>query len=302
MSEIPSSSLDARELLSRPIDQFHAKSYEIGGDFRILWGTIDMYLRRLDPIVKDIQEDIIPLERHSPLYRETRQRLYLEISRMPGFDIAKIQSIDISPSGILSVRYTGKTESINLTERWNMILLPSWAKEQVQKKAEKARTELEKEVATESLYDGSVLISYIPATALTLLTAHALYDGGKKSINTAKYILDKVTVRDTDGKMRIISLWEAYTGTKESIKWSIMKLLEKAGYLWDAVRKWWFSPVERSLEATKKQITAQNYEEYKKTNPNTKVSEQEYQKLQQEVIGQIEKSSWVTLSERVSNI
>lgn len=133
MLEVSPPSLDARELLSRPIEDFHAKSYEIAGDFRMLWGTIDIYLRRLDPLVKDMMTDaIIPLERHSSLYRDTRQKLYLEISRMSGFDIKTIQSINISPAGILTIQYPDRQASLNLIERWNTLLLPQDEKNNIQ--------------------------------------------------------------------------------------------------------------------------------------------------------------------------
>ena len=82
---------------------------------------------------KDMMTDaIIPLERHSSLYRDTRQKLYLEISRMSGFDIKTIQSINISPAGILTIQYPDRQASLNLIERWNTLLLPQDEKNNIQ--------------------------------------------------------------------------------------------------------------------------------------------------------------------------
>lgn len=302
MSEISPSSLDARELLSRPIEQFHVKLYETWGDFRMLWGIVDIYLQRLDPVTRGTQTDIIPIDQHSPLYRETRQKLYLEITRMPGFDISRIQSINISPAGILTINYPDRSESINLINRWNAILLPLPDKSNILTSSEGALYNLDKDASIESLYDGSVLVSYIPGTVLTLAWAHALYDGGKKSIDTTKYIINKITIRDTNGKMRIIPLSGIYSWTKESIRGSTMKLLEKTGYMWDVVSKWWFSPIELSLNASKKEIQAKTYEEYKKSRATTQITEWEYNKLKSEVLGNLEKWSWMNWNERLTTI
>ncbi len=134
----------------------------------MLWGIVDIYLQRLDPVTRGTQTDIIPIDQHSPLYRETRQKLYLEITRMPGFDISRLQSINISPAGILTINYPDRSESINLINRWNAILLPLPDKSNILTSSEGALYNLDKDASIESLYDGSVLVSYIPGTVLTL--------------------------------------------------------------------------------------------------------------------------------------
>ncbi len=118
MTEKPSTSLDARTLLTRPADIFHAKKYEISEQYSELWKLVDFYMSRMEPISGYPQGELPPLERYSPEYRETRRKLILSITRTPGFDIKNIDTASITAEGMLNT-YSRKGEllsSVNLIE------------------------------------------------------------------------------------------------------------------------------------------------------------------------------------------
>lgn len=54
---VTSPSLDARTLLSRSMDDFHAKEYPIEGDFQVLWGIIDTYIDGLETIAGSVTDE-----------------------------------------------------------------------------------------------------------------------------------------------------------------------------------------------------------------------------------------------------
>lgn len=147
---VTSPSLDARTLLSRSMDDFHAKEYRVEGDFQVLWGIIDIYLDRLEPVMGSATDEG-HLEKHSPKYRENRKKLYRSIMVIPGFDIDQIETVRIDSNGMLSMKQKNGTIQIkNLIESWNSFFLikpnitPIISGTKVQK------TELKEAINTES--------------------------------------------------------------------------------------------------------------------------------------------------------
>ncbi len=308
MSEvIPSSSLDARGLLVHSSkDTFYSKNHEIQGETVMFWWILDAYLQNLEPISGFNDDELVPLEKHTPEYRETRKQLFRTIYREPGFDINKIDTIQIDKSGILILNYkNGSNFTINIIESWNSILLKRPSNLPIERKTQELTKSLEKDIHTESYLDGSVLISYIPATATIAAGTHSMYRLLWNTKNTMEVMIEKIMIKNTTtGKMERVSLWEIYRGTKESISQNLIKILEKVWYIHSPKDGWFYSPYERALWETKNTLQKLSYEDYIKERSQNTLTRDQFDGMKNDVLHKIEwVSSTKTLwADRISSL
>lgn len=283
------SSLDARNLLIYQIDDFHKKEFEIGGDIQSLWGILDIYLQRLEPVVwftPTENNPIAPLDKHTPSYRKARTELFLAITRTPDFDINTINTMQIDSNGILSLNYTRKTTQINIIDIWNNSILPRPSTETIQKKTHQWIEALERSMEHESYLGWVVIIGYLPASAITGVLTHSLYWTGKKWI---EFIIRSIQVKNAaTGKMETITLPETYSWTKDAIRWNISKILEKSGYIFTP-EKWGFlHPIEQALGETKEVIRKMTYEEYIRERPTSTITRQQFEGMKKTILMKID--------------
>lgn len=305
MPEKSSSPLDARELLvSSGKKEFYTKEHEVWGSYEALWGFLDVYLQNLEPLPW-YNGNIIPLEKHSPEYQNTRRQLFLGIMRSPKFDIKQIYSLQITENGILHIKNNqGTIQTINIIESWNALLIPHPSTTKIHQNSRQASESLEKEIHTESYLGGNILVSYIPALLVKWVALHSLYYSGKSGV---EFVIEKLMIKNTTtGKMEWISLSESYKGTKESIESNLIKILEKLGYI-QSPREWgFFSPEERALSETKKTIQQLSYEEYVKERSGTPVTREQFESMRQNILWAINTpgsiSPWASWSLRIQNI
>lgn len=300
---LETSSLDARNLLVSQIDDFHKKEFEIGSDIQALWWILDIYLQRLEPITGFIPTEsnpIAPLNKHSPSYRKARTDLFLHITRTPDFDVQKIKTIQINSNSILSLNYgSGKAVKINIVDVWNNSILPKPSTEAIQQNTQKGIDALGKSMEHESYLRWAVIIDYLPGTVAAGMVVHSLYWTGKKWV---EFIVKSVRIQNAaTGKIETITFPEAYRGTKDAIRGSIDKILEKWGYRF-APDKWgYFHPIERAFGETREVIRNMSYEEYVRNRPENKVNREEFERMKSAIVTHIDAKppamKWVTFLE-----
>jgi hypothetical protein len=245
----------------------------------------------MEPVSGYPAEELPPLEKYSPEYRETRRKLILSIMRTPGFDIKNIDRATITAEGMLNTYSKDDTllTSTNLIEGWNNILLPRPRTDIIRTETRKGLESLEKEVNTESLFDGSIILTYLPVTITTAVSVHSLWTLSTWIKRWGEFIISKVTIRNmTTGKMETIPLSEIYKWTKESIRSSLIKILEKHGYIHSPAEKWFFSPEERALQETKKSLGKMSYDEFRRQQPGTALSKSEFDQAKELLLTKME--------------
>jgi hypothetical protein len=281
--------LDARNLLVYQVDDFHKKQFETKGDIQTLWGILDIYLQRLEPIVgftPTETDPIAPLTKHSPNYRKARTELFLAISRTPDFDIQKLKTIQIDQNGVLTLNYDQKSFRISLIETWNNSILPRPSTESIQKDTHRGIEELERSMEHESYLGWAVIIDYLPWSIALGMKIHSLTWMGRKWI---EFIVKSIRVKNiTTGRMETITFPEAYRGTKEAIRGNTDKMLEKVGYRF-APEKWgYFHPIERAIGETREVIRHMTYEEYIRERPENKVTREQFDGMKKAIITHID--------------
>jgi hypothetical protein len=284
-----SSHLDARNLIVRAFDEkadggkFHITKFPITGlvpteAFKLLWGILDTYIQRLEPVNGfDTSKGIAPLKLHSPQYQEIRGKIYTLIAQTPDFDIKKLQTVQLDKNGILHLNYKGNTShTFNITESWNNILLPKPLPTAIVQATRDKQVKLQEQMNRESYLGGSVIVEYMPAAAIATTSTIALGQG----LLTIKSLI----VRTDDGKMRYVKLNEIYTGTKEILAQNLMKIMQGAGYIFDAGKKIFFDPMVRVMMEGIDTIRTMTYEQFKKIPGNEKITELDFVKYKEDIV------------------
>lgn len=96
--------------------------------------------------------------------------------------------------------------------------------------------------------------------------------------------MKSISVRDGNGKLRVVPLTEIYKGSKKAISENLFRILEKAGYTFEASTRSFFNPAERAFLETSWKIQALKYTDWKKQNPDSSLTETEFQKTRTEML------------------
>jgi hypothetical protein len=132
----------------------------------------------------------------------------------------------------------------------------------------------------------AVVIDYLPGTTVGVMATHSLYWTGKKGV---EFIVKSVRIKNpTTGQMEMITLPEAYSGTREAIRGNISKILEKSGYLFSPESGTFFHRIERTLGETKETIRKMSYEEYVRDRRENKITREQFNGMKSEIITKID--------------
>lgn len=96
--------------------------------------------------------------------------------------------------------------------------------------------------------------------------------------------MKSISVRDGNGKLRVVPLTEIYKGSKKAISENLFRILEKAGYVFETSTRSFFHPAERAFSETGWKIQALKYADWKRQNPGNSLTETEFQKTRTEML------------------
>lgn len=270
--------LDARKLLMLNLSN-KWKEYLVEGNLLNLWDVVDGYIQFL---TKDIQsKQSILTAASQEQYESTRQLLQRQILQINGFDIWKIATASVDQGGFLQLSFkNGHKEKWNIVSHWNNILLPKPSTTPIVQAAREKEAKLQEQINKESYFGGSVIVEYAPSAVIWTVWVIALGQWAHQMSSMVKSIM----IRTDSGQMMTVKLDQIYTGSKEILQNSLMKILQSAGYIFDAGKKLFFDPILRALTQWVDAARSITYEQWKRIPWNEKISEIDFRKYREEFL------------------